>query len=130
MAPEMSGVCVISSVLSCCSKNLKQWMNQCSSSMLQLSFIWLTKENISWRCEGGPTQKTQREEKPQAQFWLLYMFFLLPLSLPYINWASQEGCLLYLRSSLWSSDFPWFFFMRFSHLCLLATAILDSFFLF
>ena len=89
----MSGECVISSVLSRCSKNLKQWMNQCSSSMLQLSFIWLTKENISWRCEGGPTQKTQREEKPQAQFWLLYMFFLLPLSLPYINWASQEGCL-------------------------------------
>ena len=108
----MSGECVISSVLSRCSKNLKQWMNQCSSSMLQLSFIWLTKENISWRCVGGPTQKTQREEKPQAQFWLLYMFFLLPLSLPYINWASQEGCLFYLRSSLWSSDLPLFYFHR------------------
>ena len=50
-----------------------------------------------------------------------YMFFLLPLSLTYINWASQEGCLLYLRSSLWSSDLPLFYFhglspdLSFSH---------------
>ena len=27
----------------------------------------------------------------------LYMFFLLPLSLPYVNWAIQEGCLFHLR---------------------------------
>ena len=74
----MSGECVISSVLSRCSKNLKQRMNQCSSSMLQLSFIWLTKENISWRCEGGPTQKTQREERPLAQGWLLFLYVSSP----------------------------------------------------
>ena len=40
----------------------------------------------------------------------LYMFFLLPLGLPYVNWASQEGCLFYLRSSLQSSDLPLFYF--------------------
>ena len=28
------GECVISSVLSCCSKNLKRWMDQCYSSVL------------------------------------------------------------------------------------------------
>ena len=33
-----------------------------------------------------------------------YVFFLLPLSLPYVNWASQKGCLFHLGFSLWSSD--------------------------
>ena len=44
-----------------------------------------------------------------------YMFFLTPpppLSLPYVNWASQECCLFYLRSSLRSSDLPLFYFRR------------------
>ena len=41
-----------------------------------------------------------------------YMFFLLALSLLYVNWASQEGCLLYLRFSLLSSDIPLFYFHR------------------
>ena len=41
-----------------------------------------------------------------------YMFFLLPLSLPCVNWASQEDCLLHLRFSLWSSDLPLFYFCR------------------
>ena len=43
-----------------------------------------TKENVSLRCEGGPTQKTQREEKPKAQFWLLflYVFFSTPWTSP------------------------------------------------
>ena len=62
------------------------------------------------RCEGRPTQKTQREEKTPAQFWFPLLFFLLPLNLPYVNWASQEGCLFYLRSSLWSLELPLFYF--------------------
>ena len=49
----------------------------------------------------------------QAQFWLLSLYaFLLPLSLPYVNWASQEGCLLHARFSLQSSDLPFFCFRR------------------
>ena len=63
----------ISSVLSHHNKNLKQWtsvtppgtdqchsfqMDQCYSSMLQLSFIWKIKENISSRHEGMMTQKS------------------------------------------------------------------------
>ena len=41
--------CVISSVLSCHSKTLKQLINQCYCSVLQLSFIWQAKENTSSR---------------------------------------------------------------------------------
>ena len=37
--------------------------DQCYNSMLQLSFIWKTKENTSSRPEGMPTQKTRREER-------------------------------------------------------------------
>ena len=54
---------------------------------------------------------------------VLYVFFSSPLSLPYVTWVSQAGCLFHPRSSLWSLD-------SFSLLCLLATTILDSFFLF
>ena len=45
---------------------------------------------------------------------------MLSLSLPYVR-ASQEGCLFYLWSSLWSSDLPLFYFhglflsLSFSH---------------
>ena len=76
--------------------------------MLQLSFIWEAKEHTSSRHEGRPTQKS--EEKPLAQFWLLFLcFFFLPLSLSHINWASQEGCLFYLRFLLQSSDLSLFY---------------------
>ena len=61
---------------------------------------------------------------------LFKCFFLLPLGLPFVNWASQECYLFYLRSSLCSSDLPLFNFMGFFLPCLLAATILDSFFLF
>ena len=41
-----------------------------------------------------------------------YMFFPSPLGLRYVNWARQECCLFYLRSSLQSSDLPLFYFLR------------------
>ena len=40
----------------------------------------------------------------------LFMFFLLPLGLPYVNWASQECCLFCPRSSIQSPDLPLFYF--------------------
>ena len=96
MLPVVPVECAISSVLSCRSKTLKGWMDQCYSSVL------LAKENTSSRHESRLTQKTRRKEFNLGTSF--YKFFLLPLSLPYVNWASQEGSLLYLRSSLWSSD--------------------------
>ena len=41
--------------------------DQCYNSMLQLSFIWKTKENTSSRPEGMPTQKTRREERERQR---------------------------------------------------------------
>ena len=64
-------------------------------------------------CESGLTQKTRREEKRspgQILAPLFIHFVLLPLGLPYVNWTSQECCLFYLSSSLWSSDLPLFYF--------------------
>ena len=52
-------------------------------------------------------EKRERERQtlgPLAPFFIC--FFLLPLGLPYVNWTSQECCLFYLRSSLWSLDLP------------------------
>ena len=72
---------------------------------------------------GWVNPKDWREEKPLAQFWLLFLcFFLLPLSLPYVNWAV---CFTWGPQTFLCSIFMGFFL-----LCLLATTILDSFFLF
>ena len=81
---------------------------------------------MSSRCEGMPTQKTQRGERERERvqarmracrrerpptLWLLFLYVsFLPLGLPYVNWASQEHCLFYLRSSLRSSDLPLYYF--------------------
>ena len=56
----------------------------------------------------------KKKRIPQPNFGSsFYMFFLLPLSLPYVNRASQERCLFYLRSALRSSDLPLFYFHGF-----------------
>ena len=59
-------------------------------------------------------RKSKREREPPPHpgplFPLLYLFFLLPLGLLYVNWASQECCLFYLRSWLQSLDLPLFYF--------------------
>ena len=73
-----------------------------------------------------------RERAPAL--WLLFLCFFLPLGLLYVNWASQKCFLFYLRSSLVSLDLP----LKKKKIgglfpslpCLLATTILDSFFLF
>ena len=95
--------CVISSVLSCHSKTLKQLINQCYSSVL------FGKQRKIHPRGMRATQKKRKEERLNFAS-SFYMLFLLPFSLPYVNWASQEGYLLHLRFSLWSLDFPSFYF--------------------
>ena len=102
----MSGECVISSVPSHHSKDLKQRTS--ATAQLKLSFIWQAKENANLRHEGRQTPK-----KRGSILAPLFMFFLLPLSLLYVSWASQEGCLFYLRFSSLSSDFLLFHFCGF-----------------
>ena len=92
-------------------------MDQCYCSVL----LGKTKDNTYSRSEGGPTQKTKRREAPILLSFLLLCIYLLPWSLSYVNWASQEGCLFYLRYSLWSLDLSLFHFrglfpsLSFSH---------------
>ena len=57
-------------------------------------------------------RERERAKETPSPLAPLFMFFLLPLGLPYVNWASQECCFFYLRSSLQSPDLPLFFFCR------------------
>ena len=124
---QVGGVCNFpSSVL------LQQKSEATDRPELQLSFIWQAKENTSSKHESGLIQKTQREERPMVQFWLLFLstFFSSPkpalckLGQPGGLFFSSEVLTLFFRPSfvplLWA--FPFHF--------LLATTILDSFFLF
>ena len=103
---DVMGVCnFLGSVL------LQQKFEATDGPVLQLSFIWQVKENTSLRCEGRLTQRLEKKRDQRPNFGSFYcMFFLLTLSLPYVNWASQEGCLFYLKFSLQSLDLPLFYF--------------------
>ena len=81
------------------SKDLKWW-----TSRLQLSF---TKQRIleAWR-------QADPQKRGLNLGFSFYTFCLLSLSLPCVNWASQEGSLFHLRFSLQSSDFLRFHFHR------------------
>ena len=68
--------------------------------VLQLSFIWQAKENVSSRREGGHTQKKQREEKPGTQFWLLFLYIFSPLPEPALCKLGQPGGLFVLPEAL------------------------------
>ena len=85
--------------------------------VLQSSFVCQAKENTSFRCEGRPTQKNlkRREARGPILASLFICFFLLPLSLPCVSWASQEGCFFHLRFSIWFLDLPLFYFCRLFH---------------
>ena len=67
------------------------------------------------------TRAQERERVRASQLWLLFLYVFLFLGLSCVNWASQECCLFYLRSSLWSSDLFLFYFcglfssLSFSH---------------
>ena len=50
-------------------------------------------------------QEREREEDFGSSFYVS-----LSLGLSYVNWASQECCLFYLRFSLRSLDLPLFYF--------------------
>ena len=132
---------------------LRSWTDHVITlrSVLQLPvtdqfYLENSRKNPSSRCEVMLTQRCEEKrvgERPRV--WErareipdplapLFICFFLPLGLPYVNWATQECCLFYLRSSLWSSDLPLTFlcsiFAGFSLPYLLATAILDACFLF
>ena len=82
--------------------------------------------------EGERAHARTRERKSEKALWLLFLYvYSSTWSCPKHIGLSQECCLFYLKSSLWSSDLPLTFlcsiFVGFSLPCLLATTILDSF---
>ena len=84
-----------------------------------------------WPKDAKRTPQHMGERERERALWLLFLYvFSSPLGLPYVNWVSQECCLFYLRSSLRSSDLPLFYFCGLFPSLSLATAILDSCFLF
>ena len=117
---DIGGVCHFLSLVS-----LQQKFEATDRPVLQLGvtaqFYLARKKNSSSRPEGGPTQRRQEKRRVRLNFGSsFYMFFSPCLSPLYINWARQER-----RAVCFSSIFMGFFL-----LCLLATTILDSFFLF
>ena len=84
--------------------------------MLQLSYS----SEFYLARKGNYTLETWRPADPKGEgliclgFFLSCVCLLSTLSLPYVNWASQEGCLFHLRFSLWSwsSDLPLFYVHR------------------
>ena len=86
LAPDISGECVISSVLSHHSKDLKQWTSV--TAWLQLSFIHKQRRVHPRGMRAGWPNRWGL-----SQFWLplSVRFVSSPLSLPYTNFASQEG---------------------------------------
>ena len=69
--------------------------------------------------KSGPARGRERESERELALAPLYIyvyiyiyifFFFLSLGLSYVNWASQECCLFYLRFSLRSLDLPLFYF--------------------
>ena len=79
-----------------------------------------------WGMRMGRPKRLEEKRNPWLNFGSsFYLLFLLPLSLPYVNLASQEIC-----SHSSPQTFLCSIFVGFSLHCLLATTILDSFFLF
>ena len=73
------------------------------------------------RSKDAKRKAPQHAEERASELWLFFLYVFLSLGLSCVNWASQECCLFYLRSSLWSSDLPLFYFrglfpsLSFSH---------------
>ena len=85
-----------------------------------------------WRTvQGGRDREWERERERKRALAPPFICFSSIWACPLQIGLSQECCLFYLKSSLWSSDLPLTFlcsiFEGFSLPCLLATAILDSF---
>ena len=117
--------------LSCVSPQQRfETVDQCYSSIRAQSFIQQAKESTPSRREGGLISKERPQSVLDSSF---HMFVSYPsLSLPHANWASQEGGMFVSPEVLTLvhgfSFVP--FLQAFPFLCLLATTILDSFFLF
>jgi len=66
-----------------------------------------------WECTcWGERERTHIGERGPCPLAPLFTCFFFPMGLTYVNWASQESHLFYLRSSLQFSDLTLFYFRR------------------
>ena len=134
----LSGECVISLDLAHSNKNLKRWtsiiaLRWTSVTAPCYSSVLFRKQRKTHPRGMRACQPKRRTEKrgPRPNFGSsFYMLFLLPLGLPYVNWASQECCFFTWGAHFSPQTFLCSIFEGFSFPCLLATTLLDSFSLF
>ena len=82
------GEFVISSVMSHCSKSMKWLADGCDSSIL----FGKQRKTHPWGLRAGSPKRGEEKRGLRLNFGSFFTcFFLLPLSLPYVNWASQEA---------------------------------------
>ena len=118
----LSGECVTSSVLSCHNKNLKWWTSVTAQFYLE------SKRKYILKVWGQANPKDEKEKRgAQPNFGSSFYVFSSSPGLPWargspvcFTWAPHSGPRTFLCS----------IFEGFSLPCLLATTILDSFFLF
>ena len=96
-----------------------------------LVLLGKTKDSTPSRSEGGQTQKTKRREVPVLLDFVLLYICLLPTE-PALCKLGEPGALFILPEvfTLVLQPSSVLFSWAFSLLCILATTILDSFFLF
>ena len=122
----MSGECVISLVLSCCNKDLKLQTSVVAWLWLRVLF---SKQRIVHL--GGMRVSDPKGEAVLAPSFYKFCFLPPEPAQCKLGLARKGACLFHLRFSLRSADFLLFCHSQnFPFLCLSATAILDSFFLY
>ena len=120
---DVWGVC---DFLSSVSPQQKIWSDGWTSATARYYSLTLfgTQRKIHpWGMRAGWHRRREERQRGSIFGSSFYVFFLLTLSLPYVNWGLTWGCPLVLGLSFV------LFLWAFSFLCLLATAILDSFLL-
>ena len=132
----MLGECVISSVLSHCSINLKWQASVMAQLQLSLnggSVLQLCYTSVLFGMQKKTYPRGVRvgQKKERGSILApLFLFFLLRLSLPCVNSIDRRAVCFIWGSHSSFQTFLCSILMGFSLLCLLAIIILDSFFLF
>ena len=104
-----------------CFTALRSWIDRVIAlrqiSVTALFYLEDSRKIHLWGMRARRSKETRRRApqhvgERESWLWLLYLYVFLSLGLSYVNWASQECCLFYLRSSLWSSDLLLFYVRR------------------
>ena len=100
---------------------LRSWMDHVIAlrqiSVTALFYLEDSRKIHLWGVRARRSKDTRRRapqlvggRERESWLWLFYLYVYLSLGLSCVNWASQECCLFYLRSSLRFSDLLLFHF--------------------